>query len=135
MKLLFIIIIILIFPLSASGAVNNSDLIINGGIQDLTLQEGEKYQFRAQDDLTRIPILKNLYFQSTNPPVATVGKRNGILRAHFPGRTTIIITSADGDNATVEVTVEAAESKKASPLFFCVLLFLAAGFGILLLKE
>lgn len=133
--LLFIIIITFLFPLSADGAVNNSDLIINGGLEELTLQEGERYQFRVQDDLTRIPILKNLYFQSTNPPVATVGKRNGILRAHFPGKTTIIITAPDGDNATIEVTVKSDGNKKASPLIFVFLLVLASGFGMILFKN
>lgn len=134
MKYLLLIQLILLFLIPAEAAVNNSDLIINGGLDEITLQEGEKYHLRIQDDLTRLPIFKDLYFQSTNPLVATVGKRNGIVRAHFTGETTIIVTAKDGDNADITVTVESKNRKKASPpLFFFLLILISAG-GLLLIK-
>ncbi len=134
MKALLLFFMILLFCLPAQGAVGNSDLVINGGIEELTLKEGEKIRLRAKDDLTRFPILKGLYFQSSNPAVASVEKRSGILRGHIPGKATIFITSSDGDNASVQVTVEAADHKKASPLFLFFLLIITAGTGLIWIR-
>ncbi len=135
MKYLLIIQLILVFLIPAEAAVNNSDLIINGGIEEITLQEGEKYHLRIQDDLTRLPIFKDLYFQSTNPLVASVGKRNGIVRAHFVGKATIIVTAADGDNADITITVERKTTKKPIPTLFFFLLILTLAGVIFLLRQ
>ena len=130
----FFLLIFILFAIPTRAAVNNSDLIINGGQEQFNLQQGEKIHLMVQDDLTRIPILKGLYFQSSNPLVATVGKRNGILRGIFPGTASIFITAEDGDSATIEVVVENSNADKKGNFFVFLLLLALIILGLYLLK-
>lgn len=133
MKQFFILIILtLLLSPTALAAIGKQGLIINGGIESITLQKGERIRLRVRDKTSNLPALKDLTFSSDNDLIASIDEDSGILRANSIGTTYISIMRPNGNGAAITVhVVERDKPHSIFPLFF--ILGLGALMGYLLL--
>ena len=94
-----------------TGILINSGLDLQGGIEQLVMQPGEKLYLKATHSVWRFPVVKGLEYSSKYPQIACVDQ-HGLVRALLPGRTVISVWNAAGDNGTIEIIVT--ENRKLS---------------------
>ncbi|MBQ7095118.1 MAG: hypothetical protein IJN80_01505 [Clostridia bacterium] len=131
--ILFIFIALSLSPI-AFAAIGKQGLIINGGIESITLQKGERIRLRVRDKTTNLPVLKDLSFSSDNDLIASIDEDSGILRANSIGTTYISIMRPNGNGAAIAVCVVAKE-KKPSPFYLFFILGLGALTGFILRNQ
>ncbi|PWM39812.1 MAG: hypothetical protein DBX52_04135 [Clostridiales bacterium] len=107
MKKRFILILCLLLLLapSADAALGSKRLIINHGVQEITIHKGEKKWLYVQDGWSKLPQLKGVSFFSDNTFVASVGLHSGILRGNSIGTAHLTIMSSKGHSAYIKIKV------------------------------
>ena len=131
--ILFTFLIFMTFSPTASAAIGNQGLIINGGVEEIIIAKGEKIRLTVRDRGTNLPVFKDISFFSENNLIASIDENSGILRGNSMGKTRIVIMRSNGNGCNISVRVTG--SKKLSPFTFLFIMAIGGCIFLWLRKQ